>query len=155
MSKSLKSLMFAMVLGLALLATACGPMSRNVVAPQNAPEAVGPYSQGIVAGGLVFTSGQLPLIPGSNTMPEGIEAQAVQSLENVKAVLEAGGSSMDNVVKVTIFLKNLNDFGTVNSIYGTYFKENYPARSCVQVARIPRDALIEIEAVGVVVEAKE
>ncbi len=122
---------------------------KTVVVPQKAPQAVGPYSQGIAVGDLVFTSGQLPLDPATNKMPEGIEAQAKQSLENVKAVLEAGGSSLDKAVKVTIFLKDLNDFAKVNAIYGTYFTKNPPARSCVQVARIPRDALIEIEAVGV------
>ena len=122
---------------------------RTVIAPAKAPKAVGPYSQGIVAGDFVFTSGQLPLNPETNTFPEGIEAQTKQSLDNLKAVLEAGGSSLAKTVKVTIFLKDLNDFATVNTIYGTYFTENSPARSCVQVARIPRDALIEIEAVGV------
>jgi len=122
---------------------------RTVIVPEKAPKAVGPYSQGIAADGFVFTSGQLPLNPDTNTFPEGIEAQAKQSLDNLKAVLEAGGSSLAKTVKVTIFLKDLNDFGKVNTIYGTYFTENPPARSCVQVARIPRDALIEIEAIGV------
>jgi 2-iminobutanoate/2-iminopropanoate deaminase len=122
---------------------------RVVVASPKAPKAIGPYSQGIAVGDFVFTSGQIPLNPDTNKMPEGIEAQAKQSLDNVKAVLEAGGSSLGKTVKVTIFLKDLNDFGKVNEIYGTYFTGNTPARSCVQVARIPRDALIEIEAVGV------
>ncbi|MDR2055326.1 MAG: RidA family protein [Desulfovibrio sp.] len=122
---------------------------RVVVASPKAPKAIGPYSQGIAAGDFVFTSGQIPLNPDTNKMPEGIEAQARQSLDNVRAVLEAGGSSLDKTVKVTIFLKDLNDFAKVNDIYGTYFTKNTPARSCVQVARIPRDALIEIEAVGV------
>jgi len=121
----------------------------TVIVPEKAPKAVGPYSQGIVAGDFVFTSGQLPLHPDTNAFPEGIEAQTRQSLDNVKAVLEAGGSSLSKVVKVTIFVKDLNDFGKVNEIYATYFTENPPARSCVEVARIPRDALIEIEAVGV------
>lgn len=120
-----------------------------MVAPPKAPKAVGPYSQGIVAGNLVFTSGQLPLNPETNAMPAGIEAQTRQSLDNVKAVLEAGGSSLDKAVKVVIFVKDLNDFGKVNEIYGTYFTKNPPACSCVQVARIPKDALIEIEAIGV------
>ena len=122
---------------------------RTVIAPEKAPKAVGPYSQGITAGDFVFTSGQLPLNPDTNKFPEGIEAQAKQSLDNLKAVLEAGGSSLDKTVKVTIFLKDLNDFGKVNEIYGTYFTGTPPARSCVQVARIPRDALIEIEAIGI------
>jgi 2-iminobutanoate/2-iminopropanoate deaminase len=117
--------------------------------PAKAPKAVGPYSQGIAYGSLIFTSGQIPLNPESNTMPEGIEAQARQSLDNVKAILEASGSSLDKVLKVTIFMKDLNDFGKVNAIYATYFTKNPPARSCVQVARIPKDALIEIEAIAV------
>jgi 2-iminobutanoate/2-iminopropanoate deaminase len=142
----------SLVLAAALLvspASSAFAAERAVVAPQKAPKAVGPYSQGIAAGAFVFTSGQLPLNPDTNKMPEGIEAQARQSLDNVKAVLEAGGSSLDKAVKVTIFLKDLNDFTKVNNIYGTYFTKNPPARSCVQVARIPRDALIEIEATGV------
>lgn len=134
-----------LLLGLTAIAQAA---QRSVVKPQNAPQAVGPYSQGIVAGDFVYTSGQLPL-KADGTMPEGIEAQAKQSLDNVKAVVEAGGSSLEKVVKVTIFLKDLNDFGKVNEIYATYFTADAPARSCVQVARIPKDALIEIEAVAV------
>jgi len=147
MRKSL-SLFFALALLFAFAVTASAA-DRAVVAPEKAPKAVGPYSQGIAAGDFVFTSGQLPLNPETNTMPEGIEAQAKQSLDNVKAVVEAAGSSLGKVVKVTIFLKDLNDFAKVNEIYGTYFTQAPPARSCVQVARIPRDALIEIEAVAV------
>ena len=139
-------LALALLLAFASVATAA---DRSVVAPEKAPKAVGPYSQGIAVGDFIFTSGQLPLDPVSNTMPEGIEAQAKQSLDNVKAVVEAGGSDMGKVVKVTIFLKDLNDFSKVNEIYATYFSKDFPARSCVQVARIPRDALIEIEAVAV------
>lgn len=143
--------MFSLLLAVLLLSAVSAAYAADVsvVAPPKAPKAVGPYSQGIAAGDFVFTSGQLPLNPETNKMPEGIEAQAKQSLDNVKAVLEAGGSSLDKTVKVTIFLKDLNDFGKVNEIYATYFTKNPPARSCVQVARIPRDALIEIEAVGV------
>ena len=148
MSKKSLSLVLAAML-IAAFATVALVEDRTVVAPQKAPKAVGPYSQGIATGTLVFTSGQLPLNPETNTIPEGIEAQAKQSLDNVKAVLEAGGSSLDKAVKVTIFMKDLNDFGKVNTIYATYFTKNPPARSCVQVARIPRDALIEIEAIGV------
>ncbi|SBW09203.1 ketoacid-binding protein [uncultured delta proteobacterium] len=147
-SRKTLSLLLAVIL-VAATASFAVAANRTIVAPQKAPKAVGPYSQGIAAAGLVFTSGQLPLNPDTNKMPDGIEAQAKQSLDNVKAVLEAGGSSLDKAVKVTIFLKDLNDFGKVNEIYGTYFTKNPPARSCVQVARIPRDALIEIEAIGV------
>ncbi len=144
--------LFSCALALSLLiasASFAWAESRSVVTPDKAPQAVGPYSQGIATDTLVFTSGQLPLNPETNTMPEGIEEQAKQSLNNVKAVLEAGGSSLEKAVKVTIFLKDLNDFAVVNEIYGTYFTANYPARSCVEVARLPRDAKIEIEAIGV------
>ena len=146
--KSAVSLFLTCVVLLATVAFASSA-DRSVIVPAKAPKAVGPYSQGIVTGDLVFTSGQLPLNPETNTIPEGIEAQAKQSLDNLKAVVEAGGSTLDKVVKVTIFLKDLNDFGKVNEIYGTYFTKDAPARSCVQVARIPRDALIEIEAIAV------
>lgn len=147
-SRKALSLLLAVLL-LSVTASFALAADRTVVAPPKAPKAVGPYSQGIVAGNLVFTSGQLPLNPETNAMPAGIEAQTRQSLDNVKAVLEAGGSSLDKAVKVVIFVKDLNDFGKVNEIYGTYFTKNPPARSCVQVARIPKDALIEIEAIGV------
>lgn len=147
-SRKALSLLLAVLL-LSVTASFVLAADRTVVAPPKAPKAVGPYSQGIVAGNLVFTSGQLPLNPETNAMPAGIEAQTRQSLDNVKAVLEAGGSSLDKAVKVVIFVKDLNDFGKVNEIYGAYFTKNPPARSCVQVARIPKDALIEIEAVGV------
>lgn len=146
-SRKALSLLLAVLL-LSVTASFALAADRTVVAPPKAPKAVGPYSQGIVAGNLVFTSGQLPLNPETNAMPAGIEAQTRQSLDNVKAVLEAGGSSLDKAVKVVIFVKDLNDFGKVNEIYGTYFTKNPPARSCVQVARIPKDALIEIEAIG-------
>lgn len=142
------SLLLALTL-LCAVATAASAASRSVVVPEKAPKAVGPYSQGIAAGGFVYTSGQLPLDPATDTMPEGIEAQARQSLDNVKAVLEAAGSGLDKVVKVTIFVKDLNDFSKVNAIYATYFTQDPPARSCVEVARIPKDALIEIEAVAI------
>ena len=146
--KKTVSLFLACVMLLAAAAPASAA-DRSVVVPEKAPKAVGPYSQGITAGDFVFTSGQLPLNPETNQMPEGIEAQAKQSLDNVKAVVEAAGSDLGKVVKVTIFLKDLNDFGKVNEIYATYFTKDAPARSCVQVARIPRDALIEIEAIAV------
>ena len=148
MTKKILSCIFALCLLLSSASLALAE-DRSVVAPPKAPKAVGPYSQGIATDNLVFTSGQLPLNPDTNTIPEGIEAQARQSLDNVKAVLEAGGSSLAKAVKVTIFLKDLNDFATVNKIYGEYFTKDYPARSCVEVARLPRDSKIEIEAIGV------
>ena len=145
--KRVLSIVAAGILMLAMAGAALA-QDRTVVKPENAPPAVGPYSQGIIANGFVYTSGQLPLTLDGN-MPEGIEAQARQSLDNVKAVLEAAGSGLDKVVKVTIFMQDLNDFSKVNEIYATYFTGDAPARSCVQVARIPRDALIEIEAIAV------
>ena len=142
-----KALFLIGLCALLLVSAGCG--GRSVIVPKDAPPAVGPYSQGITAACFVYTSGQLPLNPATGTMPNGIEAQTKQSLDNVKAVVEAGGSSLDRVVKVTIFLKDMNDFAKVNEIYATYFTGEAPARSCVQVARIPRDALIEIEAVAI------
>lgn len=147
-SRKMLSLFLAVFL-ICIATSLAAAEDRTIVAPQKAPKAVGPYSQGIATDDFVFTSGQLPLNPDTNTIPQGIEAQTKQSLDNVKAVLEAGGSSLDKAVKVTIFVKDLNDFNKVNEIYATYFTKNPPARSCVQVARIPRDALVEIEAIGV------
>jgi 2-iminobutanoate/2-iminopropanoate deaminase len=121
----------------------------KVINTSNAPEAIGPYSQGIDAGVLVFTSGQLPIDPASGVMPQGAAAQARQSMENVKAVLEAAGTSLAKTVKTTIFLHNMDDFAAVNEVYAGFFKGVFPARSCVQVARLPKDALLEIEAVAV------
>lgn len=120
-----------------------------ILSTPKAPAAIGPYSQGIDTGSLVFTSGQLPIHPESGQMPEGPAAQARQSMENVRAVLEAAGSSFAKAVKVTIFLQNMEHFAAVNEVYAEFFQERFPARSCVQVARLPKDALVEIEAVAV------
>jgi 2-iminobutanoate/2-iminopropanoate deaminase len=125
-------------------------MDRKVISTDNAPGAIGPYSQGIKIGNLVYTSGQIPVNAATGETAQGIEAQTRQSLENVKAVLEAGGSSMKNAVKLLIFIKDMNDFIKINEVYGQFFTENYPARSCVEVARLPKDVLIEIEAIGIV-----
>lgn len=125
-------------------------MSREIITTTNAPGAVGPYSQGVIANGMVFTAGQLGMDPATKQLVAGgVQAQARQSLENVRAVLEAAGSSMDKAVKLTVFLKDMNDFAAVNEVYTTFFSENPPARSAVQVARLPLDALIEIEAVAI------
>jgi 2-iminobutanoate/2-iminopropanoate deaminase len=124
-------------------------MNKEQIITQNAPAAIGPYSQGIRVGDFLYTSGQLP-IDKVGHIPDGIEAQAIASLENVKAVVEAGGSDMQSVIKVLIFVKNMNDFTKVNEVYSKYFIGVYPARSCVEVARLPKDALIEIEVVAVV-----
>lgn len=124
-------------------------MTKKVVSTTNAPGAIGPYSQGIVAGDLVFVSGQLPIDPATGTMKDTIEEQATQSLKNVKAILEEAGSSMDKAVKVGVFLADMNDFVAVNNIYKTFFTTDCPTRSAVQVARLPKDAKIEIEAIAV------
>lgn len=121
----------------------------KILNTDKAPAAIGPYSQGIEAGGLLFTSGQLPINPESGAMPADAAAQAEQSLRNVAAVLEAAGSGLDKAVKVTIFLKNMEDFAAVNKVYASFFAERFPARSCVEVARLPKDALVEIEAIAV------
>lgn len=119
------------------------------IATTSAPAAVGPYSQGMVTEQFVFTSGQIALHPETKTMPADIADQARQALANVRAVLEAAGSGLDKVVKVNIFLTDMDDFATVNAVYGTFFKTPYPARSCVAVAALPLGARIEIEAMAV------
>lgn len=113
-----------------------------------APSAIGPYSQAIVTNNMVFTSGQIPVNPVDGTIPDGIEAQANQVFTNLKNLLEASGTGIDKVVKTTVFIQNMGDFPTVNAIYGTYFKEPYPARSCVEVSRLPKGVLIEVEAIA-------
>ena len=121
---------------------------KNVVKTDKAPGAIGPYSQGIDIGNLIFFSGQIPLNPETGEMPEGIEAQTKQALENVKGLLESQGLDFSHVVKTTVFLDNMDDFNTVNSIYAQYFVEPYPARSAVEVGRLPKGALIEVEIIA-------
>ncbi len=121
---------------------------RRVISTASAPPALGPYSQGAVAGGFVFTAGQVGLVPGSSSLPEGVEAQTRQALENVRAIVEAAGSSLGRVVKTTVFLANMDDFAAMNAVYEGFFVTEPPARSTVQAARLPLGALVEIEAVA-------
>lgn len=115
----------------------------------NAPGAIGPYSQGVItAAGLVFTSGQMGMDVTTGVIPEGVEEQAHLACKNVAAILEAAGSSIEKVVKTIVFIKDMNDFAAVNAVYAQYFTEPFPARSCVEVARLPKDILVEIEAVA-------
>lgn len=123
---------------------------RKIVATKAAPAAIGPYSQGNIFGNLIFTSGQVPLDPETGTIVgTTIEEQTEQALKNVKAVLEEAGSSMQNVLKTTVFIKNMNDFAAMNAVYATYFTEgSFPSRSAVEVARLPKDVLVEIETIA-------
>ncbi len=123
-------------------------MEKTVIATDKAPAAIGPYSQAIEVNGMIYTSGMIPVIPATGEIVEGIDAQAKQALTNVKNLLESAGSGMDKVVKTTVFIKDMNDFAAVNSVYATFFTGAFPARSCVEVARLPKDVLIEVEAVA-------
>lgn len=124
-------------------------MSRTVIHTTGAPAAVGPYSQAVAAGGFIFTAGQLGLAPGAAALVEGgIREQTRQALANVQAVLEAAGSSLERVVKTTVFLKDMDDFAAMNEVYAAFFPHQPPARSTVQVAQLPLDALVEIETVA-------
>ncbi len=123
---------------------------KTVIQTNKAPQAIGPYSQGILAGDTLYVSGQIPVIPATGAIvSDKVEEQARQVMENVKAVVEAAGLTLDNVVKTSVFIKNMDDFGTINAVYSEYFKENCPARACVEVARLPKDVLLEMEAIAV------
>ncbi|MCI9170561.1 MAG: RidA family protein [Lawsonibacter sp.] len=123
-------------------------MNKTISAP-NAPAAVGPYCHAKLAGDTLYTSGQLGLIPATGELPQGVEAQAAQALDNLKAVLAAAGMGLEDVVKTTVFLADMNDFAAINAVYAQYFPGEAPARSCVQVAALPKGGLFEIEAVAV------
>ena len=127
-------------------------MKKEVISTSEAPSAIGPYSQGIKAGNLIFTSGQLPIDPKTGELVNNVEEATAQSLKNLKAILEAAGSSLDMIVKTVIFLRDMNDFAAVNKVYGTFFAENPPARSTVQVACLPKGAVLEIEAIAMINE---
>lgn len=113
-----------------------------------APEAIGPYSQAIISGNLVYTSGQIPVNPETGDIPEGINAQAHQVFTNIKNLLAASGSNIENTIKTTVFIQNMEDFSAINEIYASYFAKPYPARSCVQVAKLPKGVLLEVEAIA-------
>lgn len=120
----------------------------KVIQTTNAPSAVGPYSQAIEIDSLVFASGQIALNPATGEMVEGLEAQTHQVFKNAQAVIAASGAKWENVIKTTVFITNMDDFAKINEIYATYFKEPYPARSCVEVSKLPKGALIEVEVIA-------
>ena len=131
-----------------LIRTNGGMNMIKKISTDKAPAAIGPYSQAVVVNGLIYTSGMIPVIPETGEIVKGIEAQAKQALTNVKSLLEAAGSGMDKVIKTTVFIKDMNDFAKVNEVYASFFTGDFPARSCVEVARLPKDVLIEMEAVA-------
>lgn len=122
---------------------------KKTISTDKAPAAIGPYSQAIEVNGMIYTSGVIPVIPATGEIPEGVKAQAEQAISNLANLLEAAGTSADKVIKTTVFIKDMNDFGIINEVYASYFTGSYPARSCVEVARLPKDVLIEIEAIAV------
>ena len=125
-------------------------MAKEIIATTDAPGAVGPYVQAVKVNGMVYCSGQLGIDPAFGKLPEGVEAQAHRSMKNLGAVLEEAGSDFSKVVKTTIFLADMDDFAKVNEIYKSYFGETYPARSCVQVAKLPLGGLVEVECIAYV-----
>lgn len=121
---------------------------QKVISTDKAPGAIGPYSQAIEINGMVYTSGVIPVDPATGVVAEGVEAQAEQAFKNICNLVEASGSKVENIIKTTVFIKEMNDFGKINEIYKKYLKEPFPARSCVEVARLPKDVLLEIEAIA-------
>lgn len=123
-------------------------MEKKIISTVNAPAAVGPYVQAVQVGGFLYASGQLGLIPETGELPEGIEAQTIQALNNVQAVLTEAGYTKEDVIKTSVFLDDINDFAAVNGLYAEFFGEHRPARSCVQVAKLPKGGLIEVEIIA-------
>lgn len=122
---------------------------KNIISTDKAPAAIGPYSQAVETGGMVYTSGIIPVVPSTGEIPEGSVAQARQAFENLSHLLEAAGTDMSRVIKTTVFIKEMNDFSAINEVYAEFFPSPYPARSCVEVARLPKDVMLEIEAIAV------
>ncbi len=127
---------------------------RKVISTDNAPAAIGPYSQAVRFGPMVYVSGQIPVDPATGAIPTDVQEQTHQSLKNVQAILKAAGGDLKHVLKTTVFIKDMNDFGKINEVYGQYFPENPPARACVEAARLPKDVLVEIEAVAAIPPTK-
>ena len=121
---------------------------KKVISTDKAPAAIGPYSQAIEVNGMVYTSGVIPVNPATGEIPSGVEAQAEQAFSNMAALLEAAGTDMASVVKTTVFIKEMNDFGAINEVYAEFFPAPFPSRSCVEVARLPKDVMLEIEAIA-------
>ena len=122
---------------------------KKIISTDKAPAAIGPYSQAIEVNGMIYTSGVIPVNPATGEIPEGIDAQADQAIGNLCALLTEAGTSPENVIKTTVFIKEMDDFAQVNAVYAKYFVTDCPARSCVEVARLPKDVLIEIEAIAI------
>jgi 2-iminobutanoate/2-iminopropanoate deaminase len=138
-----------------LLTISGGKMEKKVVFTEKAPKPIGPYSQAIIAGNLIFTAGQIPIDPATNQVVQGdIKEQTRRVLENLRAILESVGATFDDVVKVTIYMKDLNEFSAMNEVYSEYFKNSPPARTTVEVSRLPRDVKIEIDLIAIVKQAK-
>jgi len=126
-------------------------MKHQVIHTDNAPKAIGPYSQAVKAGNMLFVSGQVPFVPETMEIVEGdVKAQTAQSLKNVQAILAEAGLDFSNVVKSTVFIKDMNEFAQINEVYAEFFGENKPARACVEVARLPKDVKVEIEVIAVI-----
>ena len=121
---------------------------KNEIYKENSPKAIGPYSQGILWNDLIFASGQIPVNPATSEIPNGIKEQTTQVLKNISAILESEGSSIKNVIKTTVFIKDMNDFVQMNEVYESFFQKPFPARSTVEVARLPKDVLVEIEVIA-------
>lgn len=144
------SILFSLTLLISCSQDGAQILPKKIISTENSPAAIGPYNQGIVANGFLFTSGQLPIHPETGAIPETVGEQTELVLENLKAIIEAAGSSLEDVVKCTVYLQDMNDFSTMNGIYATFFNENPPARVCVEVSKMAKDALVEIDAIAIV-----